>query len=250
MNLVWAIGLMVLTIGLSLWLKLGLTWSLALATGRTIMQLLVVGYILAAVFDLQTPWAVVLILLVMLSIAARVAQTRISAKIPYLLPLIWVAMLLSVAVTLGYTIVLVIPATPWFAPQYLIPLAGIVLGSAMNAVAIAGERLVSSINNSRLEIETHLSLGATPQQAVSNYRREAIKAGMIPIINTMLIVGVVTLPGMITGQLLSGVDPLNAAIYQMVILFMLAFTTLLTTILVTWGLQRQFFNSAAQLLRY
>lgn len=118
----------------------------------------------------------------------------------------------------------------------------------MNGAAISGERLVSTINASRLEIETHLSLGATPQQAVSQYRKEAIKAGFIPTINLMMVVGIVTLPGIITGQLLSGIDPLAAASYQILVIFMLAFTTLVTIILVTQGLYRQFFNSAAQLL--
>jgi putative ABC transport system permease protein len=135
----------------------------------------------------------------------------------------------------------------WYDPQYLIPLAGIVLGNAMNGAAIAGERLVSTLNSSQLEIETHLSLGATPQQAVAQYRREAIKAGLIPTINTMMVVGLVTLPGIMTGQLLSGVNPLVAAAYQAVIIFMLACATLMTTLLVTTGLCRQHFNQFAQL---
>ncbi|MEM6256631.1 MAG: ABC transporter permease, partial [Cyanobacteria bacterium P01_D01_bin.156] len=95
---------------------------------------------------------------------------------------------------------------------------------------------------------THLSLGATPDQAIASYRREAIKAGLIPTVNSMMVVGLVTLPGIITGQLLSGIDPLNAALYQMLIMFMLAFSTLVTALLVTHGIQRQFFNAAAQLV--
>lgn len=117
----------------------------------------------------------------------------------------------------------------------------------MNGAAIGGERLVSTLNSSQLEIETHLSLGATPQQAVAQYRKDAIRAGLIPTINTMMVVGLVALPGIMTGQLLSGVDPLIATAYQMVIMFMLAFATLVTTLLVTWGICRQFFNAAAQL---
>ena len=110
-----------------------------------------------------------------------------------------------------------------------------------------GERLVSIITSSRLEIETHLSLGATPKQAVAAYRKDAIRAGLIPILNQMMVVGVVTLPGMITGQLLSGIDPLNAASYQILIMFMLAFANLTTALLVTQGLIRQLFNAHSQL---
>jgi putative ABC transport system permease protein len=247
-QLLWALGLMVAAIALSAWQKLGLEGSLAIATGRTIAQLTVVGYGLAVVFALRSPWAVLAILAGMLAVAAIVARNRISQKIPHLLPLVAGSILVSTSLTLVYTNLLIVQPDTWYEPRFLIPLAGIVLGNAMNGAAIAGDRLVSTLNASQLEIETHLSLGATPQQAVIHYRRDAIKAGLIPTINSMMVVGLVTLPGIITGQLLGGADPIQAAAYQMLILFMLAFATLLTTILVTQGLCRQFFNQAAQLI--
>ncbi len=249
LDLALALGMMAIAIGLSAWERLGLEWSLAIATGRTVLQLLVVGYILEFIFALNNPWAVLAVLLVMLTIAAIVARNRISKKYPALLPLVWGSILVSTALTLCYTNLLVIQPASWYEPQYLIPLAGIVLGNAMNGAAIAGERLVSTFNASKLEIETHLSLGATPEQAVAQYRKDAIKAGLIPTINQMMVVGIVTLPGIITGQLLSGVNPLDASSYQILIMFMLAFANLVTTLLVTQGLCRQFFNQAAQLIR-
>lgn len=249
LDLALALGMMVITIGLSAWERLGLEWSLAIATGRTVLQLLVVGYILEFIFALNNPWAVLAVLLVMLTIAAIVARNRISKKYPALLPLVWGSILISTALTLCYTNLLVIQPASWYEPQYLIPLAGIVLGNAMNGAAITGERLVSTFNASKLEIETHLSLGATPEQAMAQYRKDAIKAGLIPTLNQMMVVGIVTLPGIITGQLLSGVNPLDASSYQILIMFMLAFANLVTTLLVTQGLCRQFFNQAAQLKR-
>ena len=247
LDLALALGMMAIAIGLSAWERLGLEWSLAIAAGRTVLQLLVVGYILEFIFALNNPWAVLAVLLVMLTIAAIVARNRISKKYPALLPLVWGSILVSTSLTLCYTNLLVIQPASWYEPQYLIPLAGIVLGNAMNGAAIAGERLVSTFNASKLEIETHLSLGATPEQAVAQYRKDAIKAGLIPTINQMMVVGIVTLPGIITGQLLSGVNPLDASSYQILIMFMLAFANLVTTLLVTQGLCRQFFNQAAQL---
>jgi len=246
-DLILALGLMAIAIGLSAWERLGLEWSLAIAAARTVLQLLIVGYLLAFIFALDNPGAVLAVLAVMLTIAAVVARNRISKKIPQLLPLVWVSMLASTALTLSYTNFLVIQPQSWYEPQYLIPLAGIVLGNAMNGAAIAGERLVSIVNASKLEIETHLSLGATPQQAVAQYRKESIRAGLIPNLNQMMVVGIVVLPGIITGQLLSGVNPLDAASYQILIMFMLAFANLVTALLVTQGLCLQFFNSAAQL---
>ncbi len=246
-DLVWGLGMMAIAIGLSSWQRLGLEIQLAIATGRTVLQLLVVGYVLAIVFAIDKPLPVLGILLVMLTIATITARNRIGKKIPRLLAVVFGSMFFSTALTLSYTNLLIIQPETWYEPQYLIPLAGIVLGSAMNGAAIAGERLVSTITSSRLEIETHLSLGATPQQAVELYRKDAIRAGLIPILNQMMVVGLVTLPGIITGQLLSGIDPLNAASYQILILFMLAFASLTTTVLVTQGLARQFFNAQAQL---
>ena len=248
LDLALGLGMMAIAIGLSAWQRLGLECSLAIATGRTVVQLLGIGYLLAFIFALNNPWAVLAVLAVMLTIAAVVARNRISKKYLALLPLLWGSILVSTALTLGYTSVLIIQPPIWYEPQYLIPLAGIVLGNAMNGATIAGERLVSTVNTCRLEIETHLSLGATPEQAVSQYRKDAIKAGLIPTLNQMMVVGIVTLPGIITGQLLSGVDPLDASSYQILIMFMLAFANLVTTLLVTKGLCRQFFNSAAQLI--
>ena len=242
----WALGLMGIAIGLSAWQKLGLEWNLAIATVRTVVQLLAVGYILQIVFALNNPWAVLAIIGVMSGIAAIVARNRISQKVPKLLPVVGISILVSTTLTLAYITLLVLQPVPWFNPQYLVPLAGILLGNAMNAAAIGGERLVSTLNNSQLEIETHLSLGATPSQATAAYRREAIKAGLIPTLNSMMVVGVVTLPGIITGQILSGVNPLDAAVYQMLIMFILAIATLGTTILLIQGIYRQFFNQAAQ----
>lgn len=246
----FALGLMLLAIGLSAWQRLGLEWNLAVATGRTIVQLLVVGYLLAIVFALRNPWAVLAIVLTMTAIATVVARNRISRRVPQLLPIVGGSILLSTAFTLAYVNLLVLRLDPWYEPQYLVPLVGILLGNAMNAAAVAGERFVSTLNNSQLEVETHLSLGATPQQATRQYRQDAIKAGLIPTLNSMMVVGIVTLPGIITGQILGGVDPLNAALYQMLIMFMLAITTLVTAVGLISGIDRQFFTPAAQLKRW
>lgn len=238
---------MIVAIGLTAVQNLGLEKNLAIATVRTTAQLLIVGYLLAIVFALESPWAVLAILLMMLGVATVVARNRISKTIPHLT--FWLAgtLFISTLLTLTYINVLVIRPEQWYEPQYIIPLAGILLGNAMNAAAIAGERFVSLIKTHQLDIETHLSLGATPHQSVIGYRKEAVRSGMIPIINSMMVVGIVTLPGIITGQILSGINPFSAALYQIVIMFMLAFTNLIAILLILEGLYRQFFNGAAQL---
>jgi len=179
-------------------------------------------------------------------VATAVSRNRISDRLPSLLPLIGASLLFSTTLTLVYTIMLILRPDPWYSPQYLIPLGGMLLGNAMNASAIAGERLVSALSRSQVEIETHLSLGATPVQATRHHRLDAIKAGMIPILNSMMVVGLVTLPGVMTGQILSGVAPLDAVQYQILIMFVLAFTNLVATILVVKGIESQFFGKDMQ----
>ncbi|HIK27731.1 MAG: iron export ABC transporter permease subunit FetB [Oscillatoriaceae bacterium SKW80] len=246
-----ALGMMAIALGLSVWQQLGLEGELIIATGRAIAQLTVVGYLLEAAFDKRNPWwGVILVLIIMLTIPAIMARNRISKKIPRLLPVVWAAILVSTALTLIYTNLLVIRPERWYEPQYLISLAGILFGNAMNAAALAGERLVSTVNTSQIEIETHLCLGATPEQALAQYRQDAIRAGFIPTLNQIMLVGVVTLPGTFTGQMLGGVSPLVAASYQLLIIFMLALTTLVTVVIVTHGLCRQFFNQFAQLQKF
>ncbi|BAZ39557.1 hypothetical protein NIES4101_55110 [Calothrix sp. NIES-4101] len=251
LDLVIAVALMVITIGLSAWEKLGLEFNLLVATGRTLLQLMVLGYVLDLVFALSNAMnnavAVLAILTIIFIISTTVTRNRISTKIPLVLPLVGVSLFVSTALTVLYVNFLIIQPKPWFEARYLIPIAGLVLGSAMNAAALAGERLVKTIDSSHLEIETHLSLGATPQQAVAQYRKDAIRAGLIPAINQMTLVGMVTLPGVFSGQLLGGVKPEEAASYEIVILFAIAFANLLTTVLLTRGLSRQFFNDIGQL---
>jgi putative ABC transport system permease protein len=250
LDLALALALIGMAIALSRWQQVGLEGQLAIAAARTLLQLIVAGYALAFIFALDRPIAVLIAILVMVTIAAIAAQNRISQKIKHLFPLVWGSLLASSALTLSYIIIAIVQPPVWYSPQYLIPLAGMVIGNAMDTATLAGERLVSTIDRSTLEIETHLSLGATPAQAVFRYRTEAIRAGLIPLINRMMMVGLVTLPGLLTGQVLAGADPLNAVLYQILILFAIAFANFVAVLLVTQGIARQFFNVNAQLRNY
>lgn len=243
-----SLGMIGVAVVLSWWQRLGLEGQFLFAAGRSLLQLLVVGSFLTVIFALNAPWGVVGILAIMLSIAAIVARNRISKKIKGLLPVVWGSLFASSVLTLSYVLVSIVQPETWYAPQYLIPLAGMIFGNAMNAASLSGERLASLIGQNRLEVETHLCLGATPQQAIAKYRKEAIHISLIPTLNQMMVVGIVSLPGMFTGQVLAGIDPLNAASYQILILFAIALTNLVTALLVAAGVYRRFFNTNAQLV--
>lgn len=247
-GMLWAIGLMAIAIGLSSWQGLGLSKTWAIATVRALVQLLGVGIFLSIVFSTASPLVILAVLVGMATIAAVVARNQIDREMSRLFKWVLLAIFSSGLVTVTYVCVFVIQPDPWYSPQYLIPLTGIVLGNAMTAASIAGERLVSALRNSRTEIETHLSLGATSKQAASTYRKEAIKAGLIPTISAMMVGGLVTLPGTLTGQILGGADPLIAALYQILIMFMLALATLIAALIATYGIMQQFFNPAMQLV--
>ena len=248
LDLGWTLGLIGLAIALSAWQKLDLEGQLFIGGMRSLLQLLVVGYFIALIFAINHPLAVLGILGVMSTIAAIAAKNRISQQLKGLFPLVWGSIFVSTSLTIGYAILLIIQPPDWYSPQYLIPLAGMVLGNAMNGASLAGERLVSLIQQNQREVETHLCLGATSKQAIATYQKTAIRASLIPTLNQMMVVGIVSLPGMFTGQVLAGIDPLKAVSYQILILFMIAFANLMTAILVTEGVYRRFFNEKMQLI--
>ena len=247
-DLFLCLGLIGIAIVLSLWRKLHLEKQLAYGAFRSLMQLIAIGYILDIVFAIDN-WLVVLgILGVMITIASIVTRNRIDQKLKGLLPTVILSLVASSAFTLGYIILLIVQPAKWYEPQYIIPLAGMLFGNAMNGASLAGERLLNSINQNRLEIETHLSLGATGKQAIAGYQREAIRTGLIPTLNNMVVIGLVSLPGMFTGQVLGGSNPRDAASYQILILFAIVLVNLMTTVLLTEGIYKRFFNQREQLV--
>ena len=247
-DLVLCLGLIGIAIALSLWRKLGLEKQLAYSAVRSLMQLIAIGYILDIVFAIDN-WLIVLCILgVMIAIASIVTRNRIDQKLPGLLATVILSLVASSAFTLGYVILLIVQPERWYEPQYLIPLAGMLFGNAMNGASLAGDRLLNAINQNRLEIETHLCLGATGKQAISSYQKEAIRTGLIPTLNNMVVIGLVSLPGMFTGQVLGGSNPRDAASYQILILFAIVVVNLMTAILITEGIYKKFFNQDEQLI--
>lgn len=247
-DLILALILIAITLGIVSWQKLGLSSQIIIATGRSLVQLLAVGYVLDFIFAFNNPWLVLIAIVVMSIIAAIFTNSRLGKKLKGLFLVVWGAILGAIAIILCYTTILIAQPDTWYQPQYLIPIAAMMFANAINGSTIAGERLVSTINNNRLEIETHLSLGASPSQATITYRREAMRAGLLPLLNQMTVIGMATIPAFFSGQLLAGIDPLNAASYEILLLFMQVLANLMVTSLITQGIYRQFFNRNWQLI--
>ncbi len=247
LDLAWALGLVAISIGLAQWQRLGIAGQMALAAARAILQLLVMGFGLQIVWQLNHPLVSVGAVL-LLAIATIIATTnRISDRLKNLIPIVGGAILTGLTVVLAYTIFVVIKPTNWYQPQYLLAGAGISLGYLLNSTAVAGERLISAIEQHPAEIETRLSLGATPEMAIAPYCQAAIKAALLPTIDTLMVAGLVTIPGFLTGQLIANVSPLNAAGYQIVVLFTVMAGNTIAAILVTQGIAKRYFNRYAQL---
>lgn len=206
---------------------LGIARSLIIAAVRTVIQLLLIGMILKFIFTTVNLAAMALVASIMLLVAGR----EVMARQQYRLTGWWgfgvgtsSILVSSFAVTL-LALLVVIRADPWYEPRYLIPLLGMILGNSMNGVALAVDRLTHSIITQRASIEARLILGQTWLQAIADIRRDSMRTGMMPIINAMAIAGVVSLPGMMTGQILGGTPPIEAVKYQILIMFLIASST-------------------------
>ena len=241
--------LVVALAGMSLWLKLGVTQRLLIAALRTTLQLLLVGLILKVLFENVTLLWVVLISSVMVLIAGREVMARqqrpFRGRWGYALGTL--SMFVSAFATTLFALLIIINNDPWYQPQYAIPLLGMMLGNTMTGVALSLDRLTNNAWQQRAVIETRLALGQRWQDALRETVRESVRVGLIPIINAMAAAGIVSLPGMMTGQILSGTAPVEAVKYQILIMFMIAAGTGFAILIASWLGARRLFDERQRL---
>lgn len=248
LQLMLCLGFVLLAGGASIYHKLGLGRDLLVGTIRTFAQLFLMGYVLKFVFEANYSWLVLLIFSGMVTAAVHIIKGRVKERrIPFVMPT-FVAMLISYSLVSYVVTAVIVGAKPWWTPQYFIPLAGMIVGNSMTAISISLERLFSDLRARRAEVEMQLALGADYREASQDILRNAVKAGMIPSINSLMAVGLVSLPGMMTGQILSGTDPLIAIRYQIVVMLMIVAATSLGALLVTGLVRKRCFSSGQRLL--
>jgi putative ABC transport system permease protein len=241
-QLVMCLGFVLLAGGTSVYHRLGLGRDLLVGTVRTFAQLFIMGYVLTFVFEVRTAWLVLLMFTGMVGAAIHIIRGRVKERaVPFLVPT-FVSMLLSYALVSWLVTGVIVGARPWWTPQYFIPLAGMIVGNSMTAISLSLDRLFSDLRSRRAEVEMRLCLGADPAEASADIMRGAIRAAMTPSINSLMAVGLVSLPGMMTGQILSGTDPLIAIRYQIVVMLMLVASTALGAMLVTGLVRRRCFT--------
>ena len=249
LDLSMAAILVILLAALSFYLRLGLTARIFIAAIRTVVQLLLIGLVLKVLFaQVHLGW-VSLLSILMLLVAGREVMARQKRRFGGL----WgyglgtLSMFVSSFTLTIYALLVILGTEPWYTPQYAIPLLGMMLGNTMTGVSLALDRLTSSAWEQRSIIEARLILGQDWRTAIGDITRDSVRIGMIPIINAMAAAGIVSLPGMMTGQILSGTEPLEAVKYQILIMFMITAGTGFSAMLATWVGAKHLFDNRQRL---
>lgn len=217
---------------LLLWLiGLRLSRDIGISILRMTIQLALVGIYLKTLFDLNNPWLNGLWILVMLIVADLSILRRAGLKARYFALATFTAIASSILFSTSYLVILVIQPTHYYDARYIVPLAGMILGNCLQGNVIALERFYSAVRKNENEYATFLMLGATRWEAVRPYFREAIKAAINPTIAGMATMGLVSLPGMMTGQILGGSEPGLAVKYQIAIMICIFTSTTIAGII-------------------
>ena len=227
----------------------GMGRQLLIAAARTTIQLLLIGLVLKTLFDNINPYWIAGMALFMLMAAGREVVARQQRRLTgwWGFGIGTLSMFLSsFAVTL-FALLAIIGNDPWYAPQYAIPLLGMLLGNTMSGIAIAMDRLTQMASDQSDTIEARLMLGHSWSEAIREPRQQSLRSGLIPIINAMAAAGIVSLPGMMTGQILAGAPPVEAVKYQILIMFLIAVGTGLGTLAAVWAGSRRLFDHRQRL---
>jgi len=249
MQLAGAAALLLLNAGLSVALRLGLERTIAVAAVRAAAQLALLGLVLESIFGWDRWEPVAGWCFLMIVLAARAGVRRSKRRYTGIDSVGFVALAVAGGSTAWLATTVLIGVEPWWAPRYLIPLLGMILGNALTGISLGLDRCLQELDEGAERVDLALALGATRSEAARPVAAEALRAGMIPILNSMTVVGLVTIPGMMTGQLLGGVDPGTAARYQLLILFLIAAATAAGTGLAVFGSLRALFDDQHRLRR-
>ena len=244
-GLVIALIFVLIPIFLSKYFRLGLEKDTTIAVVRSIIQLFIVGYILTFVFEAESYTFITLMVLIMIGAAVQ----NLAKKEAPIRGIVWKAtvtllfvQVLTQSILLGFGI---IPATA----QYIIPISGMVIGNSMVLGILFLNRFIAEVETREDEIELILSLGGNPKQAIHTQLIQAIKASMIPTIESQKTIGLVQLPGMMSGQIIAGASPIAAVQLQLLILFLLLTTASVTSIMLGVLSYPTMFNERMQMVR-
>lgn len=222
--------------------------EILIATIRMTIQLMIIGYILAYIFSHANPLFTILILIFMLVFAIYNIYRRVNDPLDReLKKKIALSMSIGVVGTLAYFVLVTLSVSPWYNPRFVIPIGGMIIGNTMTGVSLGVNTLLDGMRTKRKMVESALMLGATPKEAARPIINQAFDSAMLPTINSMVGMGIVFLPGMMTGQIIAGASPLSAIRYQIAIMLGVVGGASLTVLLFVQIGYKAFFNERCQL---
>lgn len=237
LDLAIAAVLILLNGAISIAFRLGLERSIAVAAARMIVQLALIGLVLDFIFKATSPVWTVLFAVLMLAATGFEVATRQERRIVG-----WQAFALGAGppflaglLATLFAVLAIIEPEPWYGPRFLLPILGMMIGNALSGVSLVLDTLTSGASRERSSIEARLALGASRFEAMGDVLRRGLRTGLMPILTAMAATGVVSLPGMMTGQILSGIEPIEAAKYQVMIMFLIAGSTGLSVVIAGIG---------------
>ena len=243
LELFFATFFMIIAGAISIAMSLGLLRSLIIATLRTYIQLIALGFALTWIFTNNSVWIVLGVFLFMILMTAQILLKRVAHK-PANLYLPVVSTVFISSITIAFTVTgLIVQVDPWYDPRYFLTMGGMILGNSMNGIALSLERLFDDLQKRTAEVNQALAFGGNPWEASLPSIRVAIMAGLTPTINSMSAVGLVSIPGMMTGQLLAGADPTQAAKYQIVVMLMISAATALGAMISVYLVYQRAFDN-------
>lgn len=231
--------LLAVAVGLSLWLRLGFEGTMLWAATRAFVQLLAVGSALTLVLDEDAP---VMFAVAWVALMVIVAAITVRARAPEVPAVLWYASGgLAVALVVSLAVVFLFGVFP-FRPIAIVPLAGMILGNSMAATVSAARRVVAEIAGHRMEVEARLALGQPWPMAARPYLREALRTALTGQVESTKTVGLIALPGTMTGLILAGVDPVDAVLVQIAVFYLILGSAATTTAIVGSGVARRLFT--------
>ncbi|MCQ6280586.1 ABC transporter permease [Bacillus sp. EB600] len=242
-TLLLSFSFVILSLFVSIGFKLGLGRDLIITSIRATVQLLIIGYILKQVFGFGHPLVIVLMLVLMIIVAAKNAAKR-GKGLPHIFWKIFLTIAIVETITQAFLLGLhIVPPTP----QYIISISGMIIGNSMVIVNLFLNRLKGELEMRKEEVILILSLGGSVKQSIYSILKQSIRSSLIPTIEGQKTIGLVQLPGMMTGQIIAGADPVQAVRFQLLIVFMILSAASLTAIILGFLTYPSLFNQHQQL---
>lgn len=222
---------------------------IVMATVRMTLQLILVGYVLIFIFKNPHPLLTLGIILFMLGFAVMNVYQRTKETIGISLKkMIALAMFVGLGLSIAFFMFVVLGLDPWYEPRYFIPIGGMIIGKTMTGISLGVNHLLIGMKEQKNKVEGALMLGATPKEASKQVINQAFDSAMLPTINAMVGMGIVFLPGMMVGQIISGTSPLVALQYQIAVMLGVAGTVSLTVVIFLHLAYKTFFNEQKQFI--